>query len=332
MSGRKKPARSAHRRLQHVDAALTAAITNGQAAAKAALRARARSARARKTIIRSLGGRNALAASQPTLAIPDHTRKLLGESRSSGTLIAEGDSWFDYPMQDILSTLEDDYLYDIESVARKGERLEDMAYAGGQFQAFARRLEKLLRAKTVPKAILLSGGGNDIAGEEFSLLLNHATSPLPTLNEDIVRGVIDVRLRDAYAHIISGLTAIVKGYLDAPLPIVVHGYAHPVPDGRGFLGGWAVLPGPWLRPGFLKKGHTNQAQNTAVMATLIDRFNSMLATLASVPEFSHLHYVDLRSELANDASYRSSWANELHPTRAGFDLVSARIAATLIAL
>jgi hypothetical protein len=72
--------------------------------------------------------------------------------------------------------------------------MEDMASSKGKFEEFARRLEKLLRYEKVPPAILLSGGGNDIAGEEFSLL-NAAASLLPEINEDIVRGIIDVGYR-----------------------------------------------------------------------------------------------------------------------------------------
>jgi hypothetical protein len=48
-------------------------------------------------------------------------------------LVAEGDSWFDYPWTDILCILEDTYFYDVESVAHKGDRIEDMAYMGGDF-------------------------------------------------------------------------------------------------------------------------------------------------------------------------------------------------------
>jgi len=195
-------------------------------------------------------------------------------------LLAEGDSWFDYPGRDVLRLLEDDYLFDVESVAHKGGTIEDMAHSGDQFGTFTRKFEKLLRDKKVPRAILLSGGGNDIAGDEFALLLNHVKSSLPPINEDIVRGVIDVRLRAAYASVIGGLTEIAQRYLNRPIPIITHGYAYPVPDGRGFLGGFWLLPGPWLEPGFRKKGHLQVAKNTALMVGLIDRFNAMLADLS----------------------------------------------------
>jgi hypothetical protein len=231
---------------------LRGAIAGGKSAAENVIAFRAKQRRKRAALEKALPARRRAPARVPTKA-----RALFGTKKTVGVLIAEGDSWFDYPMQDVLRLLEDDYLYDVESVAHKGDCVEDMAHAEGQFEEFARRLEKLLRDSKVPKAILLSGGGNDIAGDEFALLLNHAASTLPPLNEDIVRGVIDVRLKEAYASIISGLTTITKSFLGNTIPIVTHGYDYPVPDGRGFLGGWWRLPGPWLQPGFRRKGHSD---------------------------------------------------------------------------
>ena len=116
--------------------------------------------------------------------------------------------------------LEEEHGFEIESVSHKGDTVEDMAYSGEQFDEFTKLLEKLLKQEHVPDAILLSGGGNDIAGDEFAILLNHAASGLPPLNDDVVRGVIDVRVRNAYAYLIGGLTEIARRYLDRPIPIL----------------------------------------------------------------------------------------------------------------
>src|ERR1043166_3963120 len=88
---------------------------------------------------------------------------------TAGVLVAEGDSWFDYPLHDVLEMLEDDHGYDVESVAHKGDPIEEMAYGGNQLEEFTRRVEKLLRRNVVPRAILLSGGGNDVAGDAFEM-------------------------------------------------------------------------------------------------------------------------------------------------------------------
>jgi lysophospholipase L1-like esterase len=306
---------------------LRAAIASGKSAGAEVVAFRASQRKKRATLEKKLPKRR-LALAAPA-KLPEKARALFGPRPTAGVLIAEGDSWFDYPMQDVLRLLEDDHLFDVESVAHKGDCVEDMAHSPGQFEEFARRLEKLLRDGKQPRAILLSGGGNDIAGDEFAILLNHAASTLPAINEDIVRGVIDVRLKEAYASIISALTTIATSFLGRPIPIVTHGYDYPVPDGRGFLGGFWKLPGPWLQPGFRKKGHDDLRKNTLLIGQLIDRFNKVLSEVSAIPQFAHVHYLDLRGTLKHDASYKKHWANELHPNATGFDLVTKKFAALI---
>jgi hypothetical protein len=113
------------------------------------------------------------------------------------------------------------------------------------------------------------------------------------------------------------------------LPILVHGYDYAVPDGRGFAGGWGPFPGPWLEPGFREKGYGDPAVRLAIVEQLIDRFNAVLIELPSVPGLEHVRHVELRGTLPRDATYESWWANELHPTQAGFEAVADRFASRL---
>jgi len=248
---------------------------------------------------------------------------------SAGVLIAEGDSWFDYPFHDVLSKLEDKLGFDVESVSHMGDTVEDMAYSDGQLDDFSRTVEKVLRTGVRPRAILLSGGGNDVAGDEFAILLNHAMSGIAGLNDSIVTGVIDQRVRDAYITILSAITEICKAHLGQPVPIVLHGYDYPVPDGRGFLGGGGPLPGPWLEPGFRRKGYQDMTLRKQLCVKLIDRFNAMLAGLAGKPPFAHVKFVDLRKTLPTGPTYKEWWGNELHPTAKGYEAVARKIAAVI---
>src|SRR5262245_3721425 len=119
------------------DKATTAALKIGRQQAERALslraKARARRAKALQAHTRSLTA-HAVAAGLP---------KPVGIAENAGVLVAEGDSWFDYPLHDILKMLEDDYGYDIESVAHKGDRIEEMAYGANQRDDLIRKLEKL---------------------------------------------------------------------------------------------------------------------------------------------------------------------------------------------
>ena len=270
----------------------------------------------------------------PPGTVPFTATQDLGPQGHS-TLIAEGDSWFDYPGDDVLRVLEDHHGYEVESVAHWGDRVEEMAYTDGQLDALTRLIEKVLRNGRKPRAILLSGGGNDIAGEEFGMLLNHASSPVGGLNESIVKGVIDERISLAYVEIISRVTRVCELRIGARTPILIHGYDYPVPDGRGFFGGWWFLPGPWLEPGFREKGFGVLQERILITKTLIDRFNSMLQSLVSMQDFEHVRYVNLRNTLAvsdDSDEYGPDWANELHPTPRGFEKVTDKFAAVLAGL
>jgi hypothetical protein len=210
-----------------------------------------------------------------------------GGAARTGVVVAEGDSWFDYPWHDVLRMLEDQHGYDVESVAHRGDTVESMAYTG-QLEEFARVIEKLLRQNTIPNAILLSGGGNDIAGDQFQMLINHVRAARAGLNDQVVQGVIDVRVFDAYVTILAAVSDVCRQRTGAVVPIVIHGYDHAVPDGRGVLGGWGPLPGPWLQPGLREKGFEDPAACRSMVADLIDRFNVMLRSLTKLPAFAHV--------------------------------------------
>lgn len=251
---------------------------------------------------------------------------------SAGLLVAEGDSWFDYslfdavPRVDIIDDLRELHGWRVEHVAHKGDNLENIAYDEDQVRALLKTLKRLRDKDDRPDALLLSGGGNDLAGPEFALLLEHAASERGAVNAVILDELVDQRLRAALTAWVGAVTRACEKYYGDRVPIVVHGYAHAVPDGRGYLGGAGLLPGPWLAPAFdRKRYHEDLAARTKVMATVIDRFNVMLESACESPSFRHVTYVDLRGVLRSGRNYRRFWANELHPTSRGFELVADAI-------
>ncbi|UFS72062.1 hypothetical protein LPW11_07680 [Geomonas sp. RF6] len=133
----------------------------------------------------------------------------------------------------------------------------------------------------------------------------------------------------AYVFILSAVTVVCEPFTAGAIPILIHGYDYPVPDGRGYMGGWGPLPGPWLEPGFREKGYGDLTQRVEMTRVLIDRFNDMLAEVAKIRAFAHVRYVDLRNTLSCGADYKKWWANEMHPTEGGFGKVTGRFAAVL---
>ena len=254
------------------------------------------------------------------------------EFQTAGFLAAAGDSWFDYPLCDVLKLLEDHHGYNVESTAHKGDPIEKMAYTGGQLEDFARKLEKIKARGVVPKAVLVSGGGDDVAGSEFGMLLNNAFSPIAGWDSEVVDGVLRQRIFTAYTQLLMSITALCQGTFGVIVPILIHGYDYPVPDGRGFLGGWP-FPGPWLDPGFREKNFEDLGQRVAMMQALMDQFNDVVKLLPTQSAFAHVRYIDLRGTLSNRlADYKDWWANELHPTEKGFEAVTDRFEAELAKL
>ncbi len=124
----------------------------------------------------ALSGQAAVAETAvPQAALPE---ALAASGARPESWSPRGNSWFNYPWTDILRLLEDEHGYDVESAAHFGDTVEAMAYSGGQLERFSRLIGKSLRRGRTPKAILISGGGNDLAGAgaNFGMLLDHARS------------------------------------------------------------------------------------------------------------------------------------------------------------
>jgi metacaspase-1 len=241
----------------------------------------------------------------------------------AGLLLAEGDSWFDYPFHDVLKRLESNYGYDVESDAKMGHTVEAMAF-DGQFEAVEKRIRKIAQSGRIPKAFLLSGGGNDVAGAEFAMLLNHALSPSRGLDRDMLAALMRNRIAPAYAHLVGGIDRICKSAFGRSIPIIIHGYDYAVPDGRGWAGGWWKLPGPWLEPSLRLKGFESIDEGKQIVSELIKAINEMVLPTIGRAMPDVVRPIDLRGILRDDEDYREDWANELHPTRSGFDKIAAR--------
>jgi hypothetical protein len=228
------------------------------------------------------------------------------EASPQRRVVAEGDSWFDYPVGlDILDHLKREYGYDIFKVAEAGDTLENMVYGTEFGSNFSRRtppIEATLRAieQYQPKVLLFSGGGNDIAGAELASYLNHKSSTLPVLREDYIRYAFSTVAKRAYMDLIRFVT-------DAKpdIHIISHGYGYATPDGRSVSFAWVRFAGPWLRPTLVRKNIIEAREGRALIRSLIDIFNDMLQELDD--ENDNFHYIDLRPHISD-----GDWVNELH--------------------
>jgi hypothetical protein len=183
------------------------------------------------------------------------------------------------------------------------------------------------------KAILVGGGANDlVAGlpAPLYMMLKPPGAGEDPLDEAMVAGIIDGTLAAYYDTIIKTLAA------NTDLPILVHGYDHLIPDGRGdtLL---IATSGPWLLPLFQRRGYDldNPAHLTLardVMRTLYDRINATVKRVAAAYP-NRAYHVNLTGTLAanfgDPGKCQSLWSDELHPNEQGFDLLAAKIAQQL---
>ena len=260
-------------------------------------------------------------------------------------LLAQGDSWFDYPPgTDLIDCLHTTYGHQITNIAVAGSTLNDEAYGPVPNQMFGLpfgtkqsddpdRITELVHRiqQDKPQALLLSAGGNDIAGDEFFSFINNARSGLPSaVNTEVLNGVVNTTFKAAYEYLIdTALAAAADAQLT--MPVFTHGYDYPWPDGRSVVSflGWKI--GPWFDDTFNHKNYPNnnpadlQARHD-ILKDFIDALNTMLAGLAAQPNYAgKLFHVNLIGTLQT----QQEWANELHPTNAGFALLADKIETSL---
>lgn len=230
-------------------------------------------------------------------------------------ILALGDSWFWYPVNNILNEISRvvraDYA-NVYSIGKVGARLSEYVNGGTYARSFANQLEP--DAAKYYSAVCLSGAGNDAVQWRFALKPNcSAESSVESCIDGQAFDALIAQLTAEYATIILQ----VKGAYDvlglARPHIFLHTYDYPPCNGFGFGGARTGPLGPWI---------TNAMNACEVVK---DRpFREQLAALfirklqASLAQFSDpggkVHVVCSAGTL--DPAYE--WANELHPTAGGF--------------
>jgi hypothetical protein len=209
------------------------------------------------------------------------------------TMLAYGDSWFDYPVHDLLRAFNDamDDAPAILTRARAGNELvKDIT---GKRALNEIKLD--LKSYGAAEALLISGGGRPglCAADCFD-------------DAAVVRRM--GALMDGYRKLLGLAAAHSPG-----LPVIAHTYDYACTSGKGLL--WL---GPWLRPALVACKVPERLYD-GVINRLIDRFKCELEQLRT--EQDALYVIDLTYTLD-----KRDWANELHLTPAGFARLGKRYA------
>jgi hypothetical protein len=129
--------------------------------------------------------------------------------------------------------------------------------------------------------------------------------------------MIDVVFRDHLRHFIADIASV-----SPSTTIIMHGYGHTVPTGKGVLNilGLLSFVGPWLLPALQRKGISGAIERDNCVQEMIDRYNTMLSSLPIThPKFV---YVDLRPLIDKN----QDWVNELHLRNSAYLRVADKIA------
>lgn len=227
-------------------------------------------------------------------------------------VLAEGDSWFAHPTEwNILFHLLDRGGFAIRRLASVGDELAEMLNdVGGRTPQY---LKKLQSRRFRWRALLFSGGGNDLLGKPLKPMLRDRRE-VSHWRDCLIDQVLDAelaKLRSLFEELIEQTDQERPG-----LPILVHGYDYPFPRDKGATLFWGALTvtGPWMYPVMKDKRHIeDREEQRKLVSILIDRLNDeVLAGLDA--DHASFHHIDLRGTLP---SVRQ-WSDEIHPKSSGF--------------
>ncbi|MGD9850431.1 MAG: hypothetical protein AB7T38_04105 [Nitrospirales bacterium] len=221
-------------------------------------------------------------------------------------IFAEGDSWFDYPVPffggGIIKRLE----------ALVGVPILNLAKAGDEVRFMMGVEERTLLADQLTKGcpaggpwdvLLFSGGGNDVVDNPMALWIkdfDSSLSPADHIHQSRFDAILGI-VRAGYEDLIA-----MRDKLSPSTHLVFHAYDFPIPDGRGIC-----HLGPWLKPTFDVRGFPKSKIAFEVVKAMLQQFSALLQSLVR-PDVT---FINAQGTLA---PVSSSWHNELHPLKDGF--------------
>lgn len=235
----------------------------------------------------------------------------LKQDKSRIRMVAEGDSWFQYPLllKDVIDQLYKRYA--IRSFAEAGDTLENYLKKKEYIAAIA---------DEDAKYFLVSGGGNDVVGEEFPGFLREAKdfdpddkSPKRYLNETFTAQLN--KLDGLYTEMFQDL---LTRFPD--LHILVHCYDYVIPVDPATSNDMS-----WSGKHMVDKKIVPQLEREKLIVHILDGFAARLKALSEKPEFKgKVSFIDTRGLVK-----KGGWKDEIHPHDEGFELVAAKFIAEI---
>jgi lysophospholipase L1-like esterase len=240
----------------------------------------------------------------------------LKNSSATPSILAVGDSWFWYPFPggSLINNIATHTAGKGHVILAKGMNgAEAFDYVHGVYERSVTTALKLYGSGLT--AVLISGGGNDFAGfNDLRPLLKNDCSSATNAAGCFLSGSNGLkRFVEEVEASYRTLIGRIYTYTSVNCVVLMHTYDYAVPNGRAVFNGGEA----WLKPA-LNAAKVPPALQQACINYLIDTLHSLLARIAR-SDPSHLIVVDSRGALAS-----KNWANELHPTAAGFRRIADR--------
>ncbi len=239
--------------------------------------------------------------------------------------LAIGNSWFDYPLNgndpsfgntDIIAQLTQLGAPPplVLNYALYGQATTSVLTYENQETIIAQVSDSGNWVNGAPDGILVSMGGDDLAGDQFAIYLDYEGSGL---DAERFEGAL-ASVRASYLDLFALRDAVLPGK-----PIIGHCYDYAIPNGVGTL-----CAGPWLQPSLEFSGYSDLAEGLAIVSSMIDGFYAMVSALAADAK-NNFVLVDTRGTLQRVWGVDNGWANELHPYPTGFALLAQKWLAAL---
>jgi Dyp-type peroxidase family len=249
---------------------------------------------------------------------------------SKGNLCAWGDSWV--TNMGVKDALINDCGYQwninadsVSNFCSPGAWIQDMAKSCDQNQGFLKYLKDTVAKEPLPKAIILSGGGNDSIRGVLSILSNPKGSS-QTINQPQLDSHLDKKIIPSYEEIIKGIEIVIA---NKKIPIVIHGYDFAIPftSKNGLIN---LYSKEWLRKPLLSELKYDRDEGAKIMEELLQQLNTKLRELASRHP-DNVVYVDLKKTLEPkwDDERVAAWRDNMHPNEKGKLALAKKIASAI---
>ena len=215
-------------------------------------------------------------------------------------MISEGDSWFQHPLvEEIIDQLMK--YYNIYSLGEAGDEIRNYFMKGKFYKALDDVQKKYNRT---PRILLLSGGGNDILGEQLLDFVRPKDQVKEKMKPsdyftDRFKHQLEI-IMEVYADIFATTKSKIPG-----IDIITHGYDYILPIEK---------KKSWVNQYLLQQGYTTEEERKKLITYLIDTFNQRLEALTK--QYVYVHYINGRT-----AVQPYQWYDEIHPNKKGFQQI-----------